>query len=271
MANKSGKYQKNIALSVAAHPDDIEFMMAGTLLQLRETGAEIHMWNIADGFCGSDTLEGKEIARIRAGEAQASANVAGAVFHPPIAKDIEIMYEKPLIARAAAVIRKIKPNIILLPSPADYMEDHQNTCRIVVTAAFVRGMINFKASPPVKPWNGPTALYHAMPHGLRDSLRKRIKPGRYVDITPVLELKRRMLSMHKSQKEWLDHSQGTGTYLSLMESMSGELGIMSGKFEYAEGWRRHSHRGFALPDYDPLSALLGNACRTDPEYEESLE
>ncbi|HEU4902789.1 MAG TPA: PIG-L family deacetylase, partial [Flavisolibacter sp.] len=30
------------AIAIAAHPDDIEFMMAGTLLQLKAAGYETH-------------------------------------------------------------------------------------------------------------------------------------------------------------------------------------------------------------------------------------
>ena len=110
-----------------------------------------------------------------------------------------------------------------------------------------------------------------MPHGLRDSLRRLVRPGQYVDITPVLERKRIMLSHHKSQKEWLDRTQGVDSHLLFMESMSREVGKMSGRFTYAEGWRRHSHWGFAPEDFDPLSNILGNACWTDPEYEKTLE
>jgi hypothetical protein len=33
---------------------------------------------------------------------------------------------------------------------------------------------------------------------------------------------------------------------------------MSGKFEYAEGWRRHSHWGFCGPDDDPLAQTLAD-------------
>ncbi len=36
-------------LAIGAHPDDIEFMMAGTLLCLRLKGWEVHYLNIADG------------------------------------------------------------------------------------------------------------------------------------------------------------------------------------------------------------------------------
>ena len=35
------------AFAIASHPDDIEFMMAGTLIRLKELGYEIHY--ITDG------------------------------------------------------------------------------------------------------------------------------------------------------------------------------------------------------------------------------
>ena len=151
------------------------------------------------------------------------------------------------------------------------MEDHQTASRIMVTAAFVRGMRNFMTSPPEKEWSGPTAVYHAMPHGLRDPLRKRVRPGQFVDIGPVIDLKKIMLGKHKSQKDWLDASQGIGAYIGLMESMAEEIGSMSKRFEYAEGWRRRAHWGFAQKNYDPLSLMLGEACLTDSEYEASLD
>ena len=33
---------------------------------------------------------------------------------------------------------------------------------------------------------------------------------------------------------------------------------MSGRFEYAEGWRKHLHLGFCSADADPLAAALGD-------------
>jgi N-acetylglucosamine malate deacetylase 1 len=56
------------------------------------------------------------------------------------------------------------------------------------------------------------------------------------------------------------------SYLRVMDEMSAELGRMSGKFEHAEGWRRHLHYGFSARDEDPLSALLGDACVRHPYY-----
>jgi LmbE family N-acetylglucosaminyl deacetylase len=262
--------EKPVVLAAVAHPDDIEFVMAGTLLRLNAAGCEIHMWNLANGCCGTATHDRGEIMTMRKAEAEASARIAGATNHRSIADDIAIFYEPKLLAQVAAVVRTVKPNIVLTHSPQDYMEDHQNVCRLLVTGAFTKGMRNFPTDPSVPPFEGKTALYHALPHGLRDGLRKLVRSGQFVDIAPVLATKREMLAQHKSQKEWLDHSQGMDAYLKEMEDMSHAVGKQSGRFQYAEGWRRHSHLGFGPADYDPLQQLLGSACWTDPEYEASL-
>lgn len=270
MAKSAGNSKKVTVLAAVAHPDDIEFMMAGTLLRLKEAGAEIHMWNLANGCCGTATHSKAEIIRLRWKEAQNAARVAGATMHRPLVDDIALYYEPKVLARVAAVVREVKPNIVLTHSPQDYMEDHQNVCRLLVTGAFTKGMRNFKTSPARPPLSADTALYHALPHGLRDGLCKLVRSGQYVDISPVLAKKREMLAQHKTQKEWLDVSQGMDAYLTEMENMSRQVGAMSGRFEFAEGWRRHSHLGFGPADYDPLSQLLGPACWTDPDYEKSL-
>jgi len=99
-----------------------------------------------------------------------------------------------------------------------------------------------------------------------------VRAGQFVDIAPLLARKRQMLACHRTQKEWLDVSQGLDAYLNEMESMARQVGRMSGRFELAEGWRRHSHLGFARSaDVDPLGDLLGGACWTDPAYERSLD
>jgi hypothetical protein len=42
-----------------------------------------------------------------------------------------------------------------------------------------------------------------------------------------------------------------------MHDLSREVGRLSGRFEYAEGWRRHLHLGFCAPEADPLVSALG--------------
>lgn len=258
-------------MAIAAHPDDIEFTMAGTLLLLRKAGYETHYLTIANGSCGSADKSAAEIRKIRRRESREAARVLGAQFHESLVNDIEIVYDVKLLRRLAGTVRQVRPNVLLIHSPHDYMEDHTNACRLAVTAAFTRGMRNFKTTPQRAATDQEVTLYHAMPHGLRDALRKRVAPGVFVDTASVQNLKKAALACHRSQQQWLDKSQRLNSYLQAMERMSLELGSISGRFAHAEGWRRHLHFGFCAPETDPLREALGEKYLVHQKYERALE
>lgn len=245
------------AIAIAAHPDDIEFLMAGTLLLLREAGWEIHYFNLSTGNCGSATIPAGRLRVLRRQESRRAARRLGAVWHPPVADDLEIFYEDRLLRKVAAVIRKVRPTVVLTHAPADYMEDHVNTSRLAVTAAFARGMPNYRTTPSVEPFTGDLALYHALPHGLRDPLGQPVTASLWVDTASVRDAKREALAEHHSQRAWLDESQGMDSYLVAMEDFAREVGAQSGRFAEAEGWRRHNPLGFCAADADPLRDALG--------------
>lgn len=261
----------SVAFAIAAHPDDIEFMMAGTLLQLKAAGWETHYLNVADGSCGSLEHGPARTRTIRRGEAQAAARALGAVWHPSLVADTEILYDLKLLRRLAAVVRDVRPTIVLTHAPQDYMEDHMNTARLAVTAAFVRGMPNYRTAPARPPFAGDTTVYHALPHGLRDGMNRRVRAESYVDTTTVQAAKRAALAEHRSQQGWLDATQKMNSYLQAMDDTARAVGRMSRKFDYAEGWRRHNPLGLCAADADPLRAALGKRCRTDPAYARALE
>lgn len=250
------------ALAIAAHPDDIEFVMAGTLLLLRSAGWEIHYFNVARGDLGSATLSALECARVRRIEAQAAARVLGATWHPPLRGDLRIFYDDRTLRCLAAVVREVAPLIVLTHSLEDYMEDHMNTARLAVTAAFSRGMPSYHTLPRRKVVSGEVTLYHAQPHGHIGPMGGRIEPELLVDTTRVHATKRAALACHASQKEWLDASQGMGSYLAAMDELSREVARMPGGHgEFGEGWRRHAPLGFCSREADPLSAALGEFVR----------
>lgn len=257
-------------IAIAAHPDDIEFVMAGTLLLLRERGWVTHYFNLASGDCGSIQYDAATTRRVRRREARAAARLLGAQFHPSITEDLQILYEVRLLRRVAAVIREAQPTIVLTHSPLDYMEDHTNTARLAVTAAFTRGMPNFRTLPPRPPADYDVTIYHAMPHGMCDQLRRCIVPGAFVNTTAVHATKLAALKAHQSQQHWLEVSQGMNSYLRAMEEMSLALGRLSRQFQHAEGWRRHSHFGYAGADADPLRDALGEDFLVNPAYERAL-
>jgi N-acetylglucosamine malate deacetylase 1 len=247
-------------MAIAAHPDDIEFYMAGTLLLLKERGFELHYMTLASGNCGSMITNSAQTRRIRRRESIAAAKIIGAQYHPPMTDDLEIFYDLKTLRRLTAIVREVAPEILLVHSPQDYMEDHTNSCRLAVTAAFARGMPNFLTIPARKPIAQDVTLYHAMPHGLTDALRQPIVPDLIVNTERVHLNKRQALAAHRSQKAWLDATQGMDSYLRVMDNMSQQVGRLAGRFKHAEGWRRHSHLGFSAFDQDPLQDVLGSAC-----------
>jgi N-acetylglucosamine malate deacetylase 1 len=263
--------EAKVAMAIGAHPDDIEFMMAGTLVLLQRAGYRTHYLNVASGSCGSAVLPAAKVRVTRRRESRAAAAILGAEHHASLVDDLEIYYERTTLRRLAAVIREVNPAILLVPSPQDYMEDHTNTCRLAVTAAFVRGMRNFRTSPARPPVSGEVTIYHAMPHGLRDSLRRRVDPGLFVNTTSVQEMKRAALAEHRSQQEWLETSQQMNLHVRTMEEFARELGRKSRRFTFAEGWRRHLHYGFCAEGADPLKETLRADCLINGRYEARLD
>src|SRR3954470_13754212 len=221
------------AIDIAAHPDDIEFVMGGTRLLLAEAGWEIHYMNLSTGNVGSMTMSAAKTAQVRRKEAQAAAKVLGAKWHAPIANDIAIFYDDRTLRKVASVIRAVAPTVVLTHNTEDYMEDHMNTGRLAVTAAFVRGMPNYKVQPARRHVAGEVAVYHATPHGLCDGLRRPFEPHLYVDTSAVHARKREALACHASQKEWLDATQGMDSYLVALDDFAAQLGKRSRRFKMA--------------------------------------
>lgn len=257
----------NCVMAVAAHPDDIEFTMAGTLLALRDRGWEVHYFNISNGNVGSTILGLAQTTKVRLAEAKASCKRARFVHHLPITDDLGVAYERKQLARVTAALRKARPSIILTQSLDDYAEDHESATRLAAGAAFCKSMKNAPCIPARAPYFGDIAIYHAMPHGLRDPMGKLIHSGLWVDIGGYLEKKKDMLACHKSQKKWLDATQGMDSYLETAAALCSAMGKMSGKYTYAEGWRKHNHLGYAADaTWDPLRDALIDRTLVDKKY-----
>ncbi|HET9826556.1 MAG TPA: PIG-L family deacetylase [Chitinophagaceae bacterium] len=187
------------AMAIGAHPDDIEFMMAGTLLLLKKKGYEIHYLNLAAGNLGTTEHDTETISTIRLKEAQRAASILGAHFHPPFCSDLEIFYDDKTLRQLAAIIREVKPSIVLTHSPEDYMEDHVNTCRLAVTAVFARGMPNYRTIPLREADTYDCTIYHALPHVLVDGFGRAITASSFTNVASVMSTKLEALKAHQSQ------------------------------------------------------------------------
>ncbi len=251
-------------LAIAAHPDDIEFLFAGAMIHLADRGWDLHYMNLCDGSKGSTTLDRETCAATRLKEAQGAAKFLKAKFYGPIFPDMEAQYTFENLRKVTAVVRQAKPSIVLVHSPIDYMEDHEVACRLAVSAAFSHGMPNLESDPPTPVFMDPVTVYHAQPVHNRIPTGELVQPHFFVDTTEIMNRKTESLACHASQKEWLDESQGLDSYLETGREVAREVGRMSGKFEYAEGWRRREHWGFCGAEEDPLAEALADVVYRNP-------
>ncbi|MCQ2380440.1 MAG: PIG-L family deacetylase [Victivallaceae bacterium] len=249
---------KGRVFAVCAHPDDIEFEAAGTLLRLKDLGYEIHCMTVADGSLGGNFMSHDELAAKRAEEARNACATIGAIYHGAIASDLEVYYNAATLDKMIPIMREVNPEILLTHGLYDYMEDHINAGRLAVSAAFARGMGNY---PRVnaKITMDDVAVYHTLPMSLKDQFNRPIQPDYFVDITSKLEEKKKMLACHETQKRWLDESQGLDAYLDDMANFAAHMGKMSVRFQYAEGFVRHNPIGFCAEDFDPLMQVAVKA------------
>ena len=65
-------------LGIFAHPDDIEFVAAGTMLLLEAEGGDLNYFVLSSGNLGSMTIPADELRRIRGHESLNAATLLGA-------------------------------------------------------------------------------------------------------------------------------------------------------------------------------------------------
>ncbi|PYQ46072.1 MAG: LmbE family protein [Acidobacteria bacterium] len=247
-------------LAVMAHPDDIEMTCAGTLVLLRRAGWDVHLATMTAGDLGTATRSRAAISRIRKKEAAVSAKLLGAAYTCLGFGDLTIVYGEATKRRVSALLRLVRPDLVIVPSPVDYMADHEETPRIVREAAFASTVPNWKASlrgQRPRPCAKLPAILYADPIDNVDHFGRRVPAQYVVDITGSMDLKEEMLARHESQRSWLRDQHGEDEYLLWMRRVGADRARDFGRagVTYAEGFRQHLGHGF--PREDHLTASLG--------------
>ena len=244
-------------LSLLAHPDDAEFLCAGTLIRLHEIGWDAHIASMTPGDCGSRDLPGPTISALRRGEARTAAAMIGASYHCLDFRDLQVCFDALHVRRAVELVRRVDPDIVITHWPQDYMPDHEFTSLVVRSATFGAPMPNFDtgASSGAAPTARIPYLYYASPIEGKNIFGEPVPFSLFIDISSVIDTKSGMLACHHSQREWLRAQHGIDEYVESMKRWSLELGAFAG-VGYAEGFRQHL--GHAYPQKDVLGELLGD-------------
>jgi LmbE family N-acetylglucosaminyl deacetylase len=249
-------------LAVMAHPDDIELICAGTLILLKRAGWKVHLATMTAGDLGSMKHTRAAIAKIRRGEAAASARLLGAGYTCLGFDDLSVAYSAASKRVVTGLLRAVEPDLLILHSPDCYMADHTESARIAREAAFASTIPNWKASfngKPAKACKKMPAILYADAIDNVDALGRRVPARHIVDITSVLAEKEKMLAAHDSQRSWLREQHGEDEYLLWMRRNGADRArdLNDSAVTAAEGYRPHLGHGF--PREDLLTQALGSS------------
>ncbi len=177
-------------LVFAAHPDDPELAMGGSIVKLTKNGIKVGIVDLTRGELGT-----RGNADIRKTEAAKAAKVLGLSARENLSipdGNVEESVENEL--KIVVTLRKYRPTIIFAPYYNDRHPDHINTSRLVKRSMFASGLAklesfeNGKAQEPFRP----AKLYYYMQTYTFD-------PSFIVDISDVYEAKMEAVKSYGTQ------------------------------------------------------------------------
>jgi LmbE family N-acetylglucosaminyl deacetylase len=248
---------KTSILAIHAHPDDIEFLAAGTLSALAAAGHPITIVSMTPGDGGASDRPPEAIAAIRREEAARSAARIGAAYHCAEFRDLAIFSDNDSRRRVVELLRLLRPALILTAAPVDYLSDHEATSQLVRDACFAAPIPNYQTgvADPAPPLSSIPHLYFMDAIGGVDREGRPAPADFYVDIAEHFAVKKAMLAEHASQRDWLLRQHGIDDYLQTMERWTRENGQRAG-VGFAEGFRRY--KGHPYPQSPLLEDLLAD-------------
>lgn len=194
-------------LAIAAHPDDIELSCGGTVIKLTRRGRSVGLVDLTFGELGT-----RGTAEIRAREADEAGRILGAAVRENLGlPDGNIENTADNRAKLICVIRKYRPEVLLLPHPVDRHPDHEHAHVLARESWFYSGLEKIVTSDMGKaqePWR-PRAYYHFMQWF-------EFPPSFIVDVSE--EYERRMDAVHAFRSQFFDpENRERSTILSTPE------------------------------------------------------
>lgn len=191
-------------LAIAAHRDDVEQTCGGTLLAMHSRGWCTGILDLTQGESGT-----RGTAAERKSEAEAAARILNVAHREALDLpdgNVQNTYENRV--KLAAVLRRLRPRVVILPYWQGRHPDHYTTATLGYEACFLSGLT--KLETPPNPDGSPT-----QPHRpykiLYASLYADVRPSFVVDITPYIEQRLQSLLAYRSQ--YAAQLTGTGLFV----------------------------------------------------------
>jgi bacillithiol biosynthesis deacetylase BshB1 len=175
-------------LAIAAHRDDVEQTCGGTLLVMQARGWRTGILDLTRGESGS---------RGTAAEREAEANEAARILNVTTREALDlpdgnVENTLPNRLKIAAVLRRLRPRVVILPYWQGRHPDHYTTATLGYEACFVSGLSRVETPGTLNPPHRPYKILYA-------SLYADVRPSFVVDITPHIERRYESLIAYRSQ------------------------------------------------------------------------
>ena len=186
-------------MAVGAHPDDIEFICAGTLARYTARGDEVFNVVCTNGDMGHMTIPAEELGKIRIEEARRAAESIGTSYLNLGEPDEWLFHDKRTRLLMIDAIRWAHPDVIITHAPEDYHPDHRTCSDLVFAASFLATVPHIVTEYP--------SVDHLATLIYADTIAgTNFIPEEYVDITDTIDQKVEALLCHESQVVWMrDH------------------------------------------------------------------
>lgn len=175
-------------IAIAAHPDDAEICVGGTLLALARAGKRCGIVDVTRGEMGT---RGSREDRDRE-TAAASALLKLAVRHNLDLPDGRVEATVDARERLAAILRRHAPDVVLAQHIEDLHPDHATAGRIAKDAWYLSGLSRLAQLAGGAPARRPPRFYHFMGH-------VPFAPTFVVDIGAVWEQKLELVRCYTTQ------------------------------------------------------------------------
>jgi LmbE family N-acetylglucosaminyl deacetylase len=179
-------------LAVVAHPDDAELLCAGTLARARADGASIGVCVLCRGDKGQSPRRIPNLAAVRGKEMAASARLLQAELFSGGFPDGELREGPAQRRKLIEIFRQFQPTLVLAHAREDYHADHRAASALAEAVSWFCASRGHRTRSPALAT--PPALWWMDTVNMSG-----FEPGFFVDISPFLDLKARLLACHKSQ------------------------------------------------------------------------
>ncbi|HEY5381222.1 MAG TPA: bacillithiol biosynthesis deacetylase BshB1 [Acidobacteriaceae bacterium] len=175
-------------VAIAAHRDDVEQTCGGTLLVQQSLGWRTAILDLTRGESGT-----RGTAEDRAREAAEAARILRVSHREALdLPDGNIENTRENRLKIAAVLRRLRPRVVILPYWQGRHPDHYTTSTLGYEACFAAGLTKFDLPPEHGEPHRPYKILYA-------SLYADVRPTFVVDITPHIETRLESLLAYRSQ------------------------------------------------------------------------